>query len=239
MTSNTTARRGGSSRHRVDPAAGDDLAAERLAARRRARRERRRRRRGPSASRPAGRRSRGRARTTRSAAGRVGASSGRPTPANSARAGSSVEAAAGQALRRAERRQAEPGERQRMAWPVDDRSEELAARAGRRRGRAARTSGARRVRLPRRGRPRSSRRIARGRPPDRLERMGDGASEWISSTPWAAGRSCRRMATRVSGRIVEQTSWRNPGSVSSAVRVPPPAVAPPRRPGPTARHGRA
>ena len=28
----------------------------------------------------------------------------------------------------------------------------------------------------------------------------------------------------VSGRIVEQTSWRNPGSVSSAVRVPPPAV---------------
>ena len=28
----------------------------------------------------------------------------------------------------------------------------------------------------------------------------------------------------VSGRIVEQTSCRNPGSVSSAVRVPPPAV---------------
>ena len=28
----------------------------------------------------------------------------------------------------------------------------------------------------------------------------------------------------VSGRIVEQTSWRNPGRVSSAVRVPPPAV---------------
>ncbi len=28
----------------------------------------------------------------------------------------------------------------------------------------------------------------------------------------------------VSGRIVEHTSWRNPGSVSSSVRVPPPIV---------------
>ena len=54
----------------------------------------------------------------------------------------------------------------------------------------------------------------------------NGASGWTNSTPCAA-RSIERKNGEASARgmIDEHTSWRNPGRVSSPVRVPPPMVA--------------
>ena len=52
-----------------------------------------------------------------------------------------------------------------------------------------------------------------------------GASEWTSSAPCLASSTVRKNGeATASGTIVEQTSWRKPGSVSSSVRVPPPIV---------------
>ena len=52
------------------------------------------------------------------------------------------------------------------------------------------------------------------RPPSRG--WAKGASGWISSTPCAARSTVRKNGdVCASGRIVEQTSWRNPGSVSA------------------------
>ena len=61
------------------------------------------------------------------------------------------------------------------------------------------------------------------RPPSRG--CATGASGWTSSTPRAARSIDRKNGEiDVSDMIVEQTSCLKPGSVSSAVRIPPPAV---------------
>jgi hypothetical protein len=53
----------------------------------------------------------------------------------------------------------------------------------------------------------------------------DGAFGSTSSTPRAAQSTVRKNGdAATSGTIDEHTSWRNPGSVSSMVRVPPPIV---------------
>ena len=110
---------------------------------------------------------------------------------------------------------------------VDDRPEQLLRPSLRRvaderpeqpRARPAR----RRRRDPRRSRATDRSRTA-ARPPS--SGCATGASGGCSSTPRAARSIVRKNGDAiVSGTIVEQTSWRNPGSVSSAVRVPPPAV---------------
>ena len=53
-----------------------------------------------------------------------------------------------------------------------------------------------------------------------------GTSGWTHSTPWRARSTDRKNGDAIpSGWAVEQTSWTNPGSVSSADRVPPPTVS--------------
>src|SRR5262249_46518410 len=48
---------------------------------------------------------------------------------------------------------------------------------------------------------------------------------WINGSPCSARGSSRKKGDASAiGWIAEQTSWRNPGSVSSADRVPPPIV---------------
>ena len=138
-----------------------------------------------------------------------------------------IEAVAGQPSADHSAGQPETGQRQGMPRHVDDWSEELGRQLLRRPARAARRAVARRAHRPRRARPRWPPRIARARRPGRRRADGrSGASGWISSTPRAARSIVRKNGeATVSGRIVEQTSWRNPGRVSSAVRVPPPGVS--------------
>src|SRR5215207_1785008 len=53
-----------------------------------------------------------------------------------------------------------------------------------------------------------------------------GAGGSTSSSPcWARGNSLKQREACASGWIAEQTSWTNPGSVSSAERTPPPTVS--------------
>ena len=87
----------------------------------------RRPRHGSSASRSRGRRSRGPARTRHSTGDRGGASSGPRSRRTAPCAGSSAKPCAGEALGRAQRREPEPGESQRMTRQVGDRPQELAS----------------------------------------------------------------------------------------------------------------
>ena len=182
-------------------------------------------RRGPSASRRRGRRSRGRARTRHSTGDRGASIECAATPAKSARAGSSRNA--DRARPSAERRAGRPNRASSSGMPR--------ARGGRAGAAPAPRSSARADERPeeppprpavvrRRDRPRSPRPTAPG--PRLARRRGGGR------TAHRGGRTRRRGPrrstvrkngeARASGRIVEQTSWRNPGSVSSSVRVPPP-----------------
>ena len=240
MTSRSDRARRRQVRESVDPVAGHDLAAGRLELRDERRRRRPAHRRGPSASRPRGRRV---PRTSPNAA-LSGRSSGehrvRRDPGEQRSRRVAVEPVAGQAARRAQRRQPEP-----QPAPADVGARGRPAggarrRASRHRARAARTAAA----TP--GRPRRPERRPWPPPTARARPRGPpssgwatGASGWTSSTPRAA-RSIvgKNGEASVSGRIVEQTSWRNPGSVSSV--GPRPAaglVGAPRRRGPSARHG--
>ena len=147
-------------------------------------------------------------------------------PPNRARAGLVAEPAARQPARRPERRAARTGRAPAGGAAGGRPAGGAPARASRRRARAARTAAARRRPSARRG-PSAVAATDRSRTAARPPSSGwaTGASGWMSSTPRAA-RSIERKNGEaiVSGRIVEQTSWRNPGRVSSAVRVPPPAV---------------
>ena len=107
---------------------------------------------------------------------------------------------------------------QRRAWSPGRRAGSCpgrgpaARRAGRRRARPAPATGRRRPRWVRRRRP--------GPPPRGWAKATDGVS---SRTPWAArSMSAKAGEASRSGWTAEQTSWRNPGRVSSAVRQPPP-----------------
>src|SRR5271165_6970585 len=54
----------------------------------------------------------------------------------------------------------------------------------------------------------------------------NGASGWIHSRPYfCRGLLSKKGEPAASGWIAEPRSWRNPGSVTSSVRVAPPAVA--------------
>ena len=159
-----------------------------------------------------------------------------------------LEAAASQSFRRTQGRGREPeaGHRQRPTWDVDDGPQQLPCQAPRVGGRGARTT------VPRRGRPhrpnpsrrsqRTDRSSSAARPPS--SGWATGASGCRNSTPRAARSTVRKNGDAIaSGRIVEQTSCRNPGRVSSWVRVPPPAVRgglvdPDRAPGAGQRHRR-
>ena len=73
------------------------------------------------------------------------------------------------------------------------------------------------------GRRRRHRPLEHDRTPA-VERVRDRRVRWTISTPRATRSTDRKNGdASVSGRIVEQMSWRNPGSVSSMVLVPPPA----------------
>ena len=142
-----------------------------------------------------------------------------PSPRNRARAS---------AGRRAQGRQPEAGQGQRVARHVDDGPQQLAATAcprralsgPNRRAPGPRVVGRRRGRRRRRHRPLQD---DRARPASSA--WATGASGWMSSTPCAAQSTVRKNGeATVSGTIVEHTSWRNPGRVSSWVRVPPPIV---------------
>ena len=85
-------------------------------------------------------------------------------PANSAARGVVLEPAAGETARGAERRQAEPRERQRMPRHVDDGLQEFGPELLGVRGRAARTAASRLGRRRHPTRPRSPRPTAPGRP---------------------------------------------------------------------------
>jgi hypothetical protein len=136
-------------------------------------------------------------------------------------------AASGEALGRPQRRQAEPGKPQRVVREMQDRPQELAREIVRTsqewaEGPAPRPSvmGAEAVLHRGEGPFEHGRRSA-------VKGCANGASGWRSSTPRAARSTLRKNGeAMVSGKIVEQTSWLNPGRVSSAVRVPPPAVGP-------------
>ena len=130
----------------------------------------------------------------------------------------------GQVLGRGEPAQREAARRQRMATARRAWSPER--RAGSCPG--LRTKGSEEAAVgPPVGPQRTGRRRRRRAPrPRRASRRGDGRrrSAGVSSrTPWA-DRSMSRKAGEASssGCTAEQTSWRNPGSVSSAVRQPPP-----------------
>ena len=184
-------------------------------------------RRGPSASRRRGRRSRGRARTRHSAGDRGGASRGRRSRRTCARAGSSWNRLAGQPARPSGAPAGRTGRaRADGAGRCDDRPQDLRPEL--------RRIADQRPEQPPPGAPvGAAETLRRWPPPNARGRAArppssgwaTGASGWTSSTPRAARSSeAKNGEASVSGRIVEQTSWRNPGSVSSAVRVPPPAV---------------
>ena len=206
----------------------DDLAAERRGSRRPARRRGPPSRRGPSASR---RRGRTVPRTSPNDAD-SGASSGSiecaASPANRARAPSPRNRDAGQARPPSAGPAARSGPgpaggaaRGRPAAAARCDSSPASRLSGPNSRRQARASWA----SPKAGR-RSPPRTARGRRPGPASARGPPARPgWTSSTPCAAQSTVRKNGeATVSGTIVEHTSWRNPGSVSSWVRVPPPIV---------------
>ena len=134
-----------------------------------------------------------------------------------------VEPVAGQAARRAQRRQPEPQHRQRMSRHVDDRPEQLAAelpgipheRPEQPPPRAAiRRPGAAAVAATDRSSTTAAPTVERVR--DRRVRVDE-----LDPARGQVDRGKNGEAS-VSGRIVEHMSWRNPGRVSSIVRVPPP-----------------
>ena len=183
-------------------------------------------RRGSSASRPRARRSRGPARRRHSPGDRGGAWNA-PRSRRTARAPPrrrSVPAPAppssGARAGRSASAQADGEERGRPGGGSPRRACE-------RRGRAARKPEARHAHRPHRVRSRWRPGIARGQPHARRRAGGRPARPGgRRSTPCAARSiDSKKGEATVSGRIVEHTSWRKPGRVSSAVRVPPPAVA--------------
>ena len=110
-----------------------------------------------------------------------------------------------------------------------------AGRGDRRAARAARAGTARRAcgtrRRPRRGRARCRRASAAAAPPAR-RRAGarPTRADWIQRSPCASRSRLRKNGERIPiGWQPEQTSWRKPGSVSAAVRVPPPISSRPSR----------
>ena len=113
---------------------------------------------------------------------------------------------------------------------VDDRSEQLPAELGLvPRERSEQPAPGRSVVRPsirvEAGRGRRERPLEHDRPPV-VERVGDaghpaGRTRRRAQPSRPSGRTVTRAA---SGTIDEHTSWRNPGSVSSSVRVPPPIV---------------
>ena len=130
----------------------------------------------------------------------------------------------GQPLGRAERRQAEPRHRQRVTRDVEHRPQELRAElVGVADERPEQPSPGPAVRAAEASAVTATERSSTAaRPPS--SGCATGASGWTNSTPWAARSIGRKNGeASVSGRIVEQMSWRNPGRVSSSVRVPPPA----------------
>ena len=226
MTSSRTARAVGRSSSEADPMVRSRPHRPPPRARRRAPPRRRPRHRGPSASRPRGRTSRARARTRHSTGDRGGPSSGRRSRRTARAPGSSANRARARPSRRPERGQPEAHECQRMTRDVDDRPEDLRGElAGITDERAERPPPGPPIRLAQPGRGRRQRSF-QDRRPAAVERMRDRGVGMDQLRRHARrGRSWRRTARRgSSGRIVEHTSWRKPGSVSSVVRVPPPAV---------------
>ena len=228
--SRTTASASGELGERAHAHAGLDRAAVLAQVRGEGVGDRARAARARPASRSGGRRRSAPSRPTSSSGGSSGLKAWAATPPNRARACGRAPAPR-QHGRRRRGGQPEADQPERVPRQVQDGPIDVLARARRSRRPAGRRRAARR-RRPRRARRRCPRSSAASR--RRCRRRAGGrrsTSGQRHSSPWRSRPSERRKGEPTAiGCTAEQSSCSRPGTVSSALRVPPPIVGRPRAP---------